>query len=262
MYNVISIDLEDLIPISPNFINEDALNLETDDVESNEANRRLGYFQTNFLLNRIKLPETAAVLSRANIDFLYEKVGQRATVNKKCITALLVHFANRINGGVHTFHPLFQSVFLELKQYDAYSMTYIYETTYSDEIYHFSGADLVPCVDNEQQQWILDYGKFGTINHSKDLAKPFTTLITNVDSESQLFPFQLIYTLMDHNKADQVTFKNCMSEFVHDPSISLKHSMLMSSPDIGNGGPFYQKYANRSHLCPPCGRFGFTLNLQ
>lgn len=265
MYNVIPINLETLNATSPNFnINEDALNLETDDVDSTEANRRLGYFQTNLLLNLRRVLAPAAVLSRDNVDFLYNKVKHRPTTNKKCLTGILVHFANRVNGATHEFHPLFQPVFLELKQYDPYSMTYIYETSFSDKCYHLdvAGTTLVMCVGDEEKNWRLDYGKFTTINHSKDSTNPFGSFITNVDSESQLFPFQLMYTLMDHNQADQITFQNCMSEFIHDPSVSLKHSMLLSSPDNGNGGPFFRKYANRSHLCPPCGRFGFTLNLQ
>ncbi|WP_341903944.1 hypothetical protein [Fluviicola taffensis] len=259
MYKVLPIDLETLMKrVSPNFMKEDALNLETDDVDSVEAIRRLNYFQTNLLLNKKTVMDTAAILSRDNVDFLYDKVGPLAT-NKKCITGVLVHFADKINGGVHTFHPVFQPVFLSLKQYDACSMTYVYETTHSDKYYHFSGSELVLCIDGEEQQWLLDYGKYTTINHNKDTSKPFSSVITNVDTESQLFPFQLIYTLMDDNQADQVIFKNCMTEFVHDPSIELKHSLLMSSPAINNNGPFFNKYANRSHLCPPCGRFGFTL---
>ena len=156
MYNVISIDLEGLNLFSPNFSNEDSLNLETDDVESKEAVRRLGFFQSNLLLKNDLIPEAAATLLRSQVDFLYNMVSQYPTSNKKCITGLLVHFANKISGGVHEFHPLFQPVFLELKQYDPYSMTYIYETSRSDISYHFIGTKLEPCSSVEEQQWRMD----------------------------------------------------------------------------------------------------------
>lgn len=261
MYKVISIDLENLTNFSPLLMNEDSLNLETDDVSSTEALRRLTLFRENFLLNNNPVPELAATLKRSDIDLLYNKVSQFSKPEKKCITALLVHFANEINSGVHTFHPLFQPVYLALKQYDAYSMTYIYETKEIGKKYHFVGGNLVECAVNEDIKFQLDYANYSLINHTNDRTKPFTPLITNIDSESQLFPFQLIYTLMDNNGADQISLKNCMSEFIHDPAISLKHSLLLSAPPITNRGDFFNKYANRSHLCPPCGRFGFTLDL-
>ncbi len=268
MISYIQIDLEELSQkILEDLPKEDSLNLETDDVDSDEARRRLEAFQDRVQIDGFKVPEDAARIPKSGIDFLYGEVKNLA--NNECITALFVHFACKQIGVKLVFTPLFQPVFLTLDDYDDYSLTDIYQIHSRGKVYYYSEADLkfIECQKtdsiDEELEWRDNYrSNRTTIKRVKDINQPYMWFKPQTDSESQLFPFQLIYTLLKDNNSGEVVFKNCMSEFKKNPRVSFKHSMFLSAhPQMGGKGSFFGKHANRSHLCPPCTtKFGFMAN--
>ncbi|WP_341903962.1 hypothetical protein [Fluviicola taffensis] len=259
MANYIQINLEDLA------LNEDSLNLEADDVSSPESKRRQVSFKDRLLIDGSVVPPEAARIPKSEIDVLYSKVNHLANI--ECVAGLLVHFACKNNAGVFEFIPLFQPILLQFYDYDPISLTDIYSLKDQGKVYYFSGARFVECrkedEHDEEMEWRNNYrSNHTTIKRAIDITQPFSPFISSIDSESQLFPFQLIYALMRDNNNDEIVFTNCMSEFRKNPSVFFKHSMFLSSPPkMGGGGDFYGKHANRSHLCPPCiDRFGFSVN--
>lgn len=268
MISYIQIDLEELTKkVLQDLPKEDSLNLEADDVYSNEAQRRLEAFQNRLRIGGQNVPEQAARIPKSGIDFLYGEVKNLA--NNECITALLVHFACKSIGGSLVFTPLFQPVFLTLEDYDDYSLTDIYQIHSKGKVYYYSETEskFIECQrtdsTDEELEWRDNYrSNHTTIKRVKDIAQPYLPFKPLTDSESQLFPFQLIYSLLKDNNSNEVIFKNCMSEFKKNPRVSFKHSMFLSAPpQMGGSGDFFGKHANRSHLCPPCAmKFGFMSN--
>ncbi|ASS50848.1 MAG: hypothetical protein A3D31_14960 [Candidatus Fluviicola riflensis] len=266
MIETFPIPIEDLIqdPSLTELDLEDQLNLETEDVDSADAARRKALFQNNFLLNDAVLPENPIKISRAQLEVLYDKVKHFPT-NKKCLTGLLIHFASKIESNKYIFYPLFQPVFLRLNGYHDPSQKYTYVPVYKDKVFHFNGIEFVECKKiqtpflDEELEWKNNYKHKAKIRHSTDLTQPFELFLDGTDSDGQLFTFQLIYALMHDNGNNYFYLRNSMTEFLHDPLISLKHSLILSTDLITANGNFANKYANRSHLCPPCAEFAYTL---
>src|SRR3989338_3804726 len=227
MIETFPIPIEDLIqdPSLTELDLEDQLNLETEDVDSADAARRKALFQNNFLL----------------------------------------YFASKIESNKYIFYPLFQPVFLRLNGYHDPSQKYTYVPVYKDKVFHFNGIEFVECKKiqtpflDEELEWKNNYKHKAKIRHSTDLAQPFELFLDGTDSDGQLFTFQLIYALMHDNGNNYFYLRNSMTEFLHDPLISLKHSLILSTDLITANGNFANKYANRSHLCPPCAEFAYTL---
>lgn len=258
--SVISINVIELSNDEQTFDKEDELNLEMDDVNGVEAAVRFKRFDDNVLINGMQVPNSEIEISRTAMDSLYEKVKDRPT-DKKCLTGLYIFYACKIIGTTHIFYPIYQPVFLTWEKYDEYSLTHLYVTTYEDAAFHFDGTDFIQCVNDEASEWRRNYRTYVRLNTS-NTPGTFISFRNNIDAEGLFFPFQLIYRLMKDNDPSRIILKSCMTEFSHHQACKRKHSMLLKSPLGSGSGDFTGKYANRSHLCPPCGRFGFALNDQ
>lgn len=77
----------------------------------------------------------------------------------------------------------------------------------------------------------------------------YTAFNSKDDVEGVIFPFQTIYTLLNDNTENFANLYNAI-RFVEGEA---KHCVLLTTQVAPfNFGLLEDKYANRSHLCPPC----------
>lgn len=255
--------IEQLVLLNPKLSplkNEDWLNLEMDDVDQPEGQKRLGNSQTNLLLKNACVDVDIASISRTEMNKLYNEVSVHTTPQKKCLTGLTIyHAAEEGPDGKCIYNPVYQAVFLKRIRPDYPSHSYIYNITERGDFYMLSSAGkFMSCADPEPFKKC--YRDHADICPDYEEPAAFRGFIRHTDTESVLFPFQLIYTLMEHNGNDTVLLHQCLSGSNDSTDVPLMHSILLSSKLITNTGLFAGKFANRSHLCPPClADFGFNL---
>jgi hypothetical protein len=246
----------------PNITNEDELNLEADDVDSLELGKREYEYLRRVKLNQIPpLDTNAGYITLQVLINLYNKVCNDSITGEH-LTGLKIHYAVKVNAGSYLFTPLLQPVFLKLTSFNEDSLTNLYEIDRFGEIYDINGTPLNPVTLGD----ILrnDYKSKIELKRHIDLNRSFESHISNIDAEGVLFPFQLIFQLMkDNNNTHGVNLIHNMVKFIHNPLIAYKHSLIIRATNNGTGsGNFFNKTANRSHLCPPCGKFGFMVNVK
>lgn len=251
-------------PLISSLRNEDVLNLEMDDVDSVEGQARLQRSQSNLRLSRIPPIIDIAQISSDQMEILYNKVSGFTTPQKQCLTALIVHHAMETVDGKDVYNPLYQPVFLKWIRKDHVSQTNVYELKEQGNYYVLNGSEKFSQRTDYDDRKNLYKGRFEICpNHNHPPV--FRSFIDNppTDTKCALFPFQLIFTLMKHNGNDTVLLHHSVNGTGSNEmdDIPLYHSILLSSKRITNTGLFAGKYANRSHLCPPCSETEFGFNL-
>jgi hypothetical protein len=231
--------------------NEDRLNLELVDVESSEGLRRIQLANSNVRWkgNHASIPSLLIELSRSAVDQFFEEV--KSSQNKKFVTALEFFWGAVIKGdGTYETRLLYQPVFLGWTKHSGTSNNHLYTIAGRGNVYYIkNGAFAAPTVQ-EKVLWVKNYKEQIEIKHTS--TDSFSGFVDGNDVTSIIFPFQTIYTLMQDNEADKIYLHSCVLEITHENLYPRKHSVLLSSELVNPIGPFAGKYANRSHLCPPC----------
>ena len=89
------------------------------------------------------------------------------------------------------------------------------------------------------------------IKHEGDTE--YKKFIENDDTEAVIYPFQTIFTLMyDNPNADFVILKNSIATTKSGVLKDQNAILLLAPKSRKDIVVFTGKYANRSHLCPPC----------
>jgi hypothetical protein len=145
--------------------------------------------------------------------------------------------------------PLFQPVCANFKSGTTYTVSDYNKIYYYDE----NGS---PGQMFQEYTSAFDlrenYRKNIRIKHAGDT--DFKEFIECDDTEAIIYPFQTIYTLMyDNPKANFVTLKNSIATtktgLLKDQNAILLQAIKITKEVTES---FAGKYANRSHLCPPC----------
>lgn len=266
MIRTFAAPIEQLVHLNPLIgllRNEDVLNLEMDDVDSVEGQLRLQRSQTNLRLNGIPPVIDIGQVSSEQMETLYSKVSHFTTPLKKCLTGVKIYHAMETIGGRDTYKPLYQPVFLKWVREDHISHTHIYEIKNEGDHYLWTNSEFFICTNPDDRKAL--YKSHFEICPNYNQPPIFRTFIHNppIDTEFVLFPFQLIFTLMEHNGNDTMLLHHSVNGTgANDTNdIPLHHSILLSSKSISNTGLFAGKYANRSHLCPPCSKTEFGFNV-
>jgi hypothetical protein len=262
MIKVIATPIKKLIQAHNNLApmdNEDQLTLELVDVDQIEGVNRISLFTTHIKLNGSIISPEIIELTRAQIDHFYSEVNIYPTVQKKCLTALQVSFACKTPD---VFTPIYRSVFMVWKEYNSNSNNHFYSPKKFGKFYYYESGVRTEITENESDYWGTNYQQAVTIKHNSSSLEPYGKFIDGIDTMTVVFPFQTIYTLMKENNCDKIKLFSCMSEIKHQSSNPMKHGILLSAlPVEPASGQLKDKYANRSHLCPPCNGalFGFDI---
>ena len=88
----------------------------------------------------------------------------------------------------------------------------------------------------------------------------FRDFVIDQDTEAVIYPFQIIFTLLSDNIVanDCITLRNSIATNHQSGNLQNQHSLLLfttkdadKDKDLRSLANFKDKYANRSHLCPP-----------
>ena len=198
---------------------EDKINLEPSDVLQQEGLKRIRNGQNQLMIGNQVIPELVATIPRSQLVSLYNEVN---IGSQNYITGLRVYFACE-NQAAPFFKLIFQPVMLDLSHYDPNSQTHMYRISYSGLMYSFNSADNTFVANTNVSSEIDLYKKNFKIKR--------TSLSTTYDNwsvkdpEYILFPFQLLFELMESNKVDQVMIYSFATTNPHViPTKEFQHS--------------------------------------
>lgn len=198
-------------------------------------------------------------ISMNKFDILFnEATGKRQTIGKY-ITGLLIFMATDEVSTEIT--PVYQPVCLEWLRYDAISQKdqYVIMDEGFGNYYVYDGSAFVAVTDVEKEHLTGNYRKDISLIHTVNgtIHEPFNG---SHDVTACLVSFQLIYKLLDETSSKEFFVTNGIREIRSDQISPIKHIFIFSGEAIKEQQIMPAKYANRSHLCPPCSTiFGFDL---
>lgn len=271
MINVIATPFLELIEnhqVISRIQNEDQLSLELADVDSIEAGLRISNCQAYLELNGRPMSYQIGnqMINRTELDILFNSLLQSVpTIPKKYITVLKIILGSKANAeGLFEIHPIFQPMVLIWNEYDPNSNNHKYVRPQDASpigLFQLQNGRFISATVAERNLWVEYYKDKIRIKH--DDQETHARFRGGVDVGEVVFPFQTIYTLMEQNNTDKFSLYNCVQKIVHQESNPVKHAILVSAPNNNPTipGGFTGKYANRSHLCPPCNgvTFGYDL---
>ena len=254
-------DLEMIASNFPNakrIIGEDRINLELNDVELDigDAWRIRGGNHLKF--NNALINSKICSVPLNQLDILFNEVSS-IVIPGSFITALKVMFVSK-NGQLNL---LFQPLKLSYRYKDHDNQKHMYQISALGKTYYIEN-NLFKVEKNDINTMIQDYRDKISILKDPAISGSFSNHVLGVDSLYMIFPFQLIYQLLTDNLSDHLDFFNVaigMEDFEIAPFF---HSLILKAESNGSGPfipeMFTNKYADRSHLCPPCSgnHFGFT----
>jgi len=193
-------------------------------------------------------PNAAPVACIKNTAFekLYKEALKLRKPGEQHVTALRISFG--LTNTSHEVKLLFQAVYAKLdtgKDYDVIE---------NGEIYYYDEPSCTFELYALAEDVRRNYRRNVLVKHVGDQSP--TAFIEGIDTESVTFPFQTIYTLMYDNRPDDyILIYNALPANKEMSEVEYKHGLLLTSSDEEREKrkllDFKNKYANRSHLCPP-----------
>lgn len=243
--------------------NEDLIDLQMSIMEKQEAHSHVVKCHSLLKLNSnsltslliYKIPLTA-------FKIMFDEATSKRKNLDRYITAVKIFMAS--DGTKMT--PIFQPVYLKQKAYDPATQKDLYQIPLygNGSYYTFNGTSTFDKIidDNIRVTKVNNYTNntppgMTLIHINGDSYKSF---IQEKDVESCLFPFQTIYKVMQESSSNNAYLTNAIREVSYDVSNPNKHVFIVSGEVIDETLPLVPaKFANRSHLCPPCDgvNFGF-----
>jgi hypothetical protein len=221
--------------------NEDRLNLVLVPIGPTAAEAEID-------LSSIHLKPASGVLEEEIIQIdklafieLFKRATKMSSGTIPYVTGLKIYFGLKGN----KIFPIFQPVFMERKSISA--DIYTYETRFEMHyVYDFVSKSFT---EAKRADFDNIYNYRSTIQIKPTTAGNFGSL-SNGDSEGVIFPFQTILSLSYYNPNDNVVF---IYNAMRNENNRMKHcALLVTKGRISFTQNLQDKYANRSHLCPPC----------
>lgn len=168
------------------------------------------------------------------------------------VTGLKIHFG--LVGS--EISPVFQPVFMERKIMD--SGIYTYDTNF--ELFYVYNPRTKQFDDAERG----DFEKINTYKSSIQIKREvngnFAPFSSSEDAEGVVFSFQTIFSLLYCNDNDEEVF---LYNAIRKENNKMKHCILLATKSKPFLEPVFEnKYANRSHLCPPCSSIKYKISAE
>lgn len=180
-------------------------------------------------------------------DELFDRATKlRGASNQRYVTGLRIHLGIKNEKIVLLFQPTCMIKSVNNSEPNRYytfdGLYYMYDDTDTQEKFIPATEDELVYIANYQDKIRLKH-------YGKDI---FERLNPNEDTTSLVVPFQVIYSLIYDNEYNTDVF---LFNAIHEDGNKLNHTVLMgtgrdSQKEFFSG--YVGKYANRSHLCPPC----------
>ncbi len=229
--------------------NEDVLKIDLTVIEVPIAMAEVGRCLTHLQINGNPIEDTNLTMDSIQynaFDKLFiEATSLRGILPQRYVTGLRVHLGIKNFKIVLLFQPtclIKSSNPTEPNRYYASDGIYY---TYDD-----NGEKFVPALP-EDMTYITNYQSLIKIKHFGNNIYEGIDRLT--DTKSIVIPFQVIFSLIyDNNQNSDVFLFNAMVSGTD----KINHSVIMGTAKDSNvvsiHNEYTGKYANRSHLCPPC----------
>lgn len=273
------LDLDEFIKSHPEFRSvsqEDLLDAQMSIMDEEEVHEYIKKCDDCLRVSGMKLPpRSIAEIPFTEFESLFlEATGKHLGGDKRrYITALKIFMGSQENAGIV---PIFQPVYLKRMRYDAMTQKELYQipsyghgsfyklvkknTNKSDSTDNTMFEEIK---EDERMKIIRNYRE-GTMTIIHEEGQTHTKFIQDTDVEACVFPFQTLFKLIQERTSVEETIflTNAIREIIVDDGYENKHVFIISGEKINFEGPDKQaRFANRSHLCPPCNSvdFGFDV---
>lgn len=231
---------------------EDLMNLKMVPVDLAPGENDVLQSANHFKINGSPIvPEIAEIHIEEFIDLFTDAIKMKSP-GARYVTGIHVHYACKNN----KFLPLYQPICMEWQRYDGTGQNDVYKILGKGDKHFYNplavGKKFEIVSTTDADSWIADYqSPLVTIKHNDLPGTGFTSFIKDHDVEGLIFPFQTIFAIIHDNASESVKLSNAIEEVRYDGNLSIKHRILLFSESFPVK-PLTNKYANRSHLCPPC----------
>jgi hypothetical protein len=238
---------------------EDVLDLGDKSVDGDSGRFRIENAQRRIIFKNATsftpiYPEVASLSVEEIEKFLIKASDLPKNLCDHYITALAIHFGHETEGKIT---PLYEVMRLEWNEEDIESEMDVFNLARSKGLY----LSAIDAENNSQADTILKdhYRQNVLIQHGRNQNANYEVFDKGKDSEYVVIPFQVILALMVAHKIDQVYLLNTLTIRVH--AKSYRHGLILYFEEFAEKFvPVLDKYANRSHLCPPSSnRFKYYL---
>ena len=231
---------------------EDQLDLQYAEVPNPPILPQISTFNNAFKLNNgpTTIPEVVVKIKKDAFKLLYDEVVKLRKPENHITCLRIWHGLTKLTTE-HKLKPLFQVI------YTVKSATGQYSVVEGSEIYHYDGNVFKPYSGAEDLR--RNYRE--NIRIKKITGGSYDPLNVGLETESVTFPFQTIFTLILDNLPDNddaVIIVNSLATNKEQTEIYHKHALLLFATKMEEDQKgteafviIKDKYANRSHLCPP-----------
>ncbi|WP_300665511.1 hypothetical protein [Fluviicola sp.] len=232
--------------------NEDLLDVQLTVVEVPTAIQEISDCHKYLKINNHEIQNlTVDSIQYNTFDSLFkEATNLRGTSTQSYITGLKVSLGIKAGNMFLVFQPVYLSkstdVLNEPNRYYVHEGLHYYYKGDSDGFVPAKAEDLTA---------LVCYHDTIQIKHLESVDfKPFND---RTDSKAVIIPFQVIFSLIyDNENNTDVFLFNAVVKRVISGTNQVNHTVLIGANNDEakgiHGGLFTGKYANRSHLCPPC----------
>jgi len=221
---------------------EDTLDLLLSVVEDVDGTEQITQFNSCFKLkNGNWLPNPMVNIAFDAFLTLYDEAYKLRKSDKNFITGLRIFYG--LTGANFEVKLLFKPVC-----YNWNAITSKYDCKEGTKKYYYTADNFIPYTDTEDVEENYRHQILISDNCDEQF-REYDSLKNDVLGVT--YPFQTIYTLMADNKSDGdniVMVKNALYR-TSTGGLSAKHSVLLLT--TLKAAIFRDKFANRSHLCPP-----------
>ena len=239
---------------------EDLLDLQMIPLEKPEGDLAVNNAQSYLKINNQPIDMVVNNLPIVELVELFNEVNRlRKNPLVRYLTGIQIYFGSQDN----KLFLIYQPVYMEWVDYDGAGQNDLYKVIGRCGMYSFNTENNQFVLDttNQSEIWISNYKQLIRIKHNDITGTVHEKFIPYHDTESLIFPFQTIFTLLHDNDGEIVEIRNSIAKVNYDVTNKVKHRVLLYvEPSVGVEA-FDQKYANRSHLCPPCNGVNLGYNL-
>ncbi len=207
-------------------------------------------------------PESIVKIPLSAFEGLFLEATRKRLHDNRYITALKIFMGSQENVGIV---PIFQPAYLKRARYDAVTQKELYQIpSYGyGRCYKFVEANsMFEEIGRDERMKLIESYKTESMEIIRQEGEPLSRFKQDTDVESCLFPFQTLFKLIQETPSDSIFLTNAIREVIVDNTYENKHVFIVSGEKINFEGPEIKaKFANRSHLCPPCNAvdFGFDV---
>ncbi|MNJ83146.1 hypothetical protein D3C87_05600 [compost metagenome] len=230
---------------------EDRLDLDLIPLIPEVAEPEIDECDTYLKVSTGRLEKEIIRINRVAFVGLFKIATEMRSGTESYLTGLKIHFG--LVG--RKIEPIFQPVYM--KRVAAGQGTNDYSTQFELHYVYNSGMKQFDKAEEEDLRKIDNYKSAIQIKHDAASAHgPFS----EGDVEGVIFPFQTIFSLLYYNEGDHdVFFYNA----IRSVGSKKKHCILLATKEKPFPQPVFEnKYANRSHLCPPCRRVSNSIFVE